>query len=1245
MGLFQGNLNNTDKGLHLFTTDDKSLALLGLSSFTVASISGYFQENRNTLKEFFSQQLITSTTPTTNLSDVDADNAMKNLLGLGPLPKLKDFQILAFNSDNKKYNMKTGATDIFNNMDGGSGLPVLCQQHDWAEYGYLNDTPATKELVVSTINNIQNSASGCLSYSPQFYVRGQLRSAEIKVFFQDKANRSNDRVVAEKNDPKTKMLVGVPRRASGGQYGWSSTNASTSIGAYNQPAEGGVNNPENTVAAPLKMIYNKSLGMWESGTQQMLARLLTDIDAAAIPRLIPDLDTIDNLPSEALYDSDSANYMSQFTVGEAIPLCLENCNPHMFGPNIKSDCNNEKEKIRVVNRAPRSFKKNDVVMCSMIDSEWILQGFDTPTVTPVETKITKWFFQKYIADSSYYFRDGRLHSMGSPANIISPDIYESKTRKRYYMSLANLGLDDSQYYSPSISNVSISNLQKLGESFIVNDFLKLALMNLNLDTPDSGVVNLTTSDFPTLTEYDFHPSSGYYQSSIFDNLGYHMGGLNPNGNVIKRTNVEVSPNGQAATYDAGDYEKLAGFWGPLFPDGYNAAQIADFKKNRSNNKKRYRSGKYHNAINQINQYFNMVEPSSSDPNVLSSGINENMQRDYSNFLFSDANDANLKQLPAEVALNGSVNSSNGSPIEDLHSLGTCFRGNIIDQFYKYFNSPWRYEWLATSGSTSGITPFYGFTPVKPNRIQFSPLQTEFALNDAYLTPEEQVTNGVNANNIVPLFKGAKYFRADNLQDRFYNANLWGDLFFKRWQAMQGGGISTGTPDVVTVPDDPTNPPHIRYGDQVAYPNSSNVPTGGPRIFPQVDGKEKSNVVGIIAAKNKFVTQPGGTIVFNTKQYSGLTPTYQVAGGGGGFVGILNMGGGQAIVLQDPFTGAKQYSLKNWGSIGDNYSDFGTTALYVRVFDQWPDEQTIYDGRYFSVLHFNPDKLGWDVQTSIVDSGVVFNNNVWTPASGQPSHYPRYVDKATSSVDFRIPTTCNPKTPSEDNKIIPAGTTITKDGVTGLDATLRKPSEWRVNPIRRGQLLTNGGFRYYKRIVGLVDPYNPMANLSIEDGGMGYAVDDVVKFINKASCLVTAVNDTGGITAVSFIDKNGNFTIGEGFTPEDFKTNLTHSSVTTTSGIGLKMECTAAVVYDIIQKDIGPQDRFKNIQKLTLGSNMGEKEAAGELVTSIKLENNGTGKYEAFYHFHNDIMHTITQSQTLLTIGRFPQYVTMEIKAG
>jgi hypothetical protein len=1234
MGLFQGNLNHTDRNFHLFTTNDKSLEFVGLSSFTQASVSGFIEENKDFLKVYFSNTVISEGQST---QDIDVSNAYRTLNSLTGNPsstRTVDFQILAFNAETKKYEMKTGATDIFNNVDGGSGLIGLCKEHDDAEYGFLDAFPARKELVVSTIDNIQNSASGCLSFTPEFYVSGIRKTAEIKVFFQDKINRSNDRVVARRND---ELYVGIPRTSAGGKYSWAQTSASNNIGTYSKLLEGGINNPKNTVAAPMRMSFNKSLGMWESGTQQMLARLLTDVDAATVPQLIPDLDTIDTLSSDALYDSDSANYMSQFAVGTAIPLCLENANPHMFGPNITSDGNNEKEKIRVVNRAPRTFKKHDVVMCSLIDSEWIIQGFDVPTIIPVETKISKWHFQKYIADSSVYFRDDRFATTNSPANLITPSFYESATRKKYYMSLANLDLDDNNIYSPSISVNIISDLKKLGSNTIVNDFLKLTLLNLNLGSTDSESAALTTTSFPRLSEYDFYPSSGYYQSTIFDNLGEHMGGL-ASANVISRTNVEVSPDGSSPTADAGDYEKLAGFWGPLFPDGYNASQVTDFKKNRSNNAKRKRSGLYFNLDN---NFLSNADPVSLQ-SVTSTGINENMQRIASNYLFSDINDNNFKQLPAEVALNGSLYSSNGSPIENISNglFALSRKGNLISKFYNVSNFNERYEWLAYEATTtpigvsptlSGIKPFYGFTPVRPNRIQFSPLQTEFSLNNAYLTIAEQTAKNIAEDDRLPFFKGANYFRKDILQDRFYNANLWGSKFFYR-NDREGAS-----------PDE-TKPPHIKYGDKVPYPSSSNNPTGGPRIFPNVNGTEKSNVVGVIAAKVKFTTQPGATVNFVTSQYSGLTPTYQVAGGGGGSVGILNMGGGQAIVLQDPFTGAKQYSLKNWGSIGDSYTDFGTTALYVRIFDQWPDEQTIYDGRYFSVLHFNPDQLGYNVQSSVKDSGVVFNNPSWTPASGAPAVYERNVDTASSSVDFRIPTTCNPKTAGSDNKIIPAGTTITKDGVTGLDAALRKPSEWRVNPIRRGQLLTEGGFRYYKRVVGLVDPTNP-TQLTIANGGMSYAIDDTIKFINNAKCRVTAIGQGGSVSSVSFIDADGNFTIGEGFTPEDFKTNLTQTSVTTERGSGLKIECTGAIVYDIIKKDTGPQDRLKDIRRLTLGSYMGEKEAAGELLTSLALENNITGKYEAFFHHHNDILYTVTQSQTVPTIGRFPQYVTLEIKAG
>ena len=53
-------------------------------------------------------------------------------------------------------------------------------------------------------------------------------------------------------------------------------------------------------------------------------------------------------------------------------------------------------------------------------------------------------------------------------------------------------------------------------------------------------------------------------------------------------------------------------------------------------------------------------------------------------------------------------------------------------------------------------------------------------------------------------------------------------------------------------------------------------------------------------------------------------------------------------------------------------------------------------------------------------------------------------------------------------------------------------------------------------------------------------------------------------------------------------------------------------------------------------------AKGKFNTKLTLTENNDGKYEAFYFFHNDIMHTIVYEQA--SIAGFAQYVVLEISA-
>jgi len=435
------------------------------------------------------------------------------------------------------------------------------------------------------------------------------------------------------------------------------------------------------------------------------------------------------------------------------------------------------------------------------------------------------------------------------------------------------------------------------------------------------------------------------------------------------------------------------------------------------------------------------------------------------------------------------------------------------------------------------------------------------------------------------------------------------------------------------------------------------PVGGPGLLPDSDSPpyndEKSNLVGIIVSKNKFGAQD--SITFTTRQYFGLPKIQQVAGGQAGGITILPIGGGIGWV--GPSNPSFTYGYPQWGSNQDSYNSFGTTALHVRIFDQWPDEQTIYDGRYFGVLHFNPLPMGGPVRSNVVDNGIVFDDPSWTPASGINNvKYQRSVDQIDSVVDFRIPTYAHPTNNSIDNKPVSNGLFVTKDGLSNNQA-LRNPSQWRVNPIRRGQLLTKGGFRYYKRVIG-VDPTLKY----IATNGKNFTIGQkIVSTDKKIEIEISSTNSEGGITA--FIVKDN----GEGLSTTDFsgshkiktkdpftgadtentingyKMNLSGQNGDSGSGASIVFE--RGVVYEKVQYDPCPLESTDGPISLTLSSNRGEKVAEGDKTTTITLSNvnNPSNKYDAFYFFHNDILHTVLSPGAF--IPGFGQYVELEIGAG
>lgn len=1217
--MFDSNIHARKKEFHVYNTSDIALEAIGMCSYTQSSISGYLsRQTDDELKKYF--------------NDVPLDIIKNKLTGQIDSPFTEEPAIFRFNKETKEYDLVTGAR-IFETFDGTSvatTMNELLEKHNKVQYGSLDD-----DNVVEVIKNVQTSLSGCITFRPYFVVLGCPREPQIKLYFKNRFNNDTNRTIAQRGSP---FIVDIARRTTGQAHGQRGTENSPE-GVYANQSEGGIDNPNNTIAAPMDIRYNSAMGKWQGGTHQILVRLLTDIDPA--PFNLSDFDSL-NTADTSFYDPNSSNYISQFTTGLGLPLSVENGNPHKFGPNIigcvdsEGNLSNAKtEKILIVNRSARNFKKGDVVLCSHIDNEWIPMGFDAGSLSKPRGKIGKWQFQKFIALDSNFFKGYIKGNSELPTN---PDIIESKIRTRYYLDMISDAGDNSSPYSSSSQHLDS----------LINDLTRIAKLNLYVSSnplTDEILDDITKLDkwendalSAPLPVYDnFYPYQ-CSQMTIFDQLSSTMGGTNSFGTVIGRTVPDELT--RDAAIGTSYQSSLPTFWGPAFPDGYSSQQVSSLKQatfNKYNNPKTTPSGlpwiitdsNGNETLPQVStskEYLggNAINIFSSDTRIANKALN----------MFATTTDGNAKQLPAEIALNGCLQTSTyGYPIEhiyvpeDVNSIDFYSQHlsgyNIADTGrggYTRYNYLLNVESATNNGKTDLTYKDIALSPLQPNKIQFSPLQLEFALSSFVSGSDEfsEILSNINT------FK--------NLYDAPPGPlDLFGGFIERNKDLIPGG-----TRQRNFVEGNFGRIPFYNLGDSykdvspngpTQYANNLLSPIGSP--FNKI---KFSDVIGIVASKNKFSISANGSLTFKTSQYFGLSPKVTIVGGQGPQVTIL----GAFLGWTDSSNPLAQNSVEQWGDLTktDNYDSTGTTALHVRIFDQWPDVQTIYLGHCFSVLHFNPIvpyNRGGQSEGEYIQYRT---NGVKQILKDKGEAGQRWVDAIESSVDFKVPT-------YKTGGYISLGTTFsytTKEDYNSGINLIRPFSEWNINPIRRYALLTKGGFAYYRNVIGI-----DSANLFT--GGSGYTKGDILTGTNNTKFEVTEVDGgTGAIVTFEILDR------GFGFVPSDFTQYkdendviyyAIRSSVSGGSGRNAKIDISRLIVYSKLYYDPAPTQR-SSIIRLTLPSYDGKKISEGSLETTVSLEG-GTGKYDAFYFFHNDILHTLTNS-TAFTAG-FAQYVNLEIGAG
>jgi hypothetical protein len=493
-------------------------------------------------------------------------------------------------------------------------------------------------------------------------------------------------------------------------------------------------------------------------------------------------------------------------------------------------------------------------------------------------------------------------------------------------------------------------------------------------------------------------------------------------------------------------------------------------------------------------------------------------------------------------------------------------------------------------------------------------------------------------------------------------------------------------------------PVIPYDCFIKRPPTK-VALGAPRYFRDSDPYIGANCVGIIAGMCSLSKPGGGDISFEIKQNVGLVAQ---ASSTTGNVGVT-LDNFLLVLTGIAGTQGQQYEFPQWGSSDDAIDSFGTTALHIRIFDDWPDEDVLYDPRYFAVLHFNPNSI---LDTDAGETRENFGSLARTTTTGLTSQEindkyqnpgalylqaygfpvpenfrnnyityeerPRRIDKVQSPVDIRVPTldtavtlssrTLGSSSPDDTGIPLKPGTIINKN--TGL----RPENEWRVNTVRRGQLLTGNGFTYLYSVIGL----NPNSGVIVKNG-TGFQVNTEIDCGNGVVITVTEVSTDGKLINFLFQKesnipylKNANMpepSFGDGFLPSDFNSSETERGIidpdsedgdlirvyrleipsTDQNGEAAVVEYTEGMVWSKFGYDAPPVEHVP-LTRISAGSRRGQIGRTADLYVeqsvSLGLGGNSSGQYKLFTFFHNDITHTPATSRTFAP--GYLQYIDLNI---
>lgn len=1183
--MFDINFYSRRHHYHRYSSDDFALKSIGIANYNSSSAIALFKttpENPD-LKEFFG----------------DLSTTKDKILGIG---KESSLELMDFDVKEKKYKLITGLSEIIKldpdvyksdkfKILSVSKIEDFLKNWDDVQLGVISEEKEVNSYRAIAYR-IQNSMSGCINFEADLTVLKDSRKVKIKLALTDYKDTDSDRTLSFRGSP---LITSIPETADGLLHGFRSTSAEPP-GTYIPPLFGGTNNPQNTVSANLRLAYDPSTGRYESGTQQILVRLVTSLDPATVPSLrSADLFA---LTREDIYDdgTDGAGYMGDFKIGSGVPLSKENGNPHLYGPNFVGRCENQNPRvIQVVNRSGKSFRDGDLVMCALIGGEWLVMeyggggGYDP-------NKKNLYFgpseYQQYIIPAKDYFTADTPEVKQSR---FMPPAVLSSIRNEFYLNLSSV-VSNSAYGSDisSINNITKLVQLNLFASSIPQDAEDpVAYIEANFDATDkaaltnnSKVIKPLYSIVDNISNYFITPDWNAITDTIDSN---HAIPRNIEAKNSRKLTVKNDDNGSSpdTTLDVLRGIEVPVFWGMLFPDGYRTEQCSKFILANT-------------GINNIPIFAN-------DPNL----------RELS--VIATISIPDLKDPIKHMKLYG----NDVKPLKNLLSLvrktGGYFMNKYslpgtVNSFYNVISlndSFQRCDDLNRLSSLDNVgSKVYGLEPLKPNRLQFSPL----SLEALYLKSQLNNTNYANLKSSIDFIKNFQFSNSNWSSNYLEDYGFWYLIdFLSKNDTAASNSIDIGN----------------NYSNKIlsideAFPYQETAlrhvgPYGiSADMLPPVYDYRRSVVMPVLTCKSSLRTS-AEALQFDIKQNCGMAPKITISPGFGPQVTVLPIGLGLTWVDQPTVPGAQQ-NVPQWGDRNrtDDIDSFGTTALHARVYEAWPMDQTLFLGMYFTPLHFNPAPTQYQEEVAYDENGVPsIKQKLVKTRDG--SEVPV---ESVSSVDFKVPT-------ASGGSIMTQGTEITSGNLAPF-------AEWKYNKIRRGMLLTGGGFAYERNIIG-VDP----ASIKIQPpsgqvtyGGTNYIVGDKFRFLDGTTIEVAGVGTSGTISSFkpAVPGRNPNITT--------YIPNVQPSYLGST-GNGAKFDKVKLQVRTCYGFDRQPKEVVP-ITRLTKKSDP-KASAEGNNITTVDLKND-SGKpkaYDIFYFFHNDPSHYSIDYTTPFN-GGWAQYVICEV---